>query len=417
MEKVRQEADKLYKEHFGKMVASLLYSFRDLDPGTAEDIAQDAFSSALTDWQQKGIPENPTRWIYKVCRNKALNKIKKDNRLVGLDEKTNVGSVEIKFCESAIYDPQLRLLFACANPDLSPKAQVVITLKYVVNLKVDAIGKILGMTIDGVDKLLMRARQKIKDEKILLEEPHQSALKQRLSIVHKIIYLTFNEGYKSSGNKEILQEELCEEALLLNKALIDSHLGNKDTLALQALMLFNSARFKSRFSPTGDLIDLENQDRLHWNKELILLAEAFLTRSHTETISTYHLEAAITWVHCKAKSFEATDWKAIKGLYAHLLHNNPNPFIELNYAIALYYAGEKPTAFNILNELHRHAFFSRYYLLNMTLGKFYHLEGEDGLAKQFLLKALHQTNNIKEREFIGRMIDGLSVFDTHKAPK
>lgn len=407
MDKVQQEVDTLYKEHFGKMVASLLYSFRDLHLETIEDVVQDTFSSALTDWQQKGIPANTTGWLYKVCRNKALNKLKKNNRLVSLDEKTDQRSAGIGFSESALDDPQLRLLFACANPDLSPKTQVVITLKYVVNLKVEAIAQVFGMTIDGVDKLLLRARQKIKGEKILLEEPHASALKQRLAIVHKIIYLTFNEGYKSSGNKEVLREDLCEEALLLNKTLIDSNLGDKDSLALQALMLFNSARFKSRFSSSGELLDLENQDRALWNKDLIILAEDFLTRSHNEALSNYHLEAAIAYKHCSAASFEATEWKTIVGLYTHLRYSTPNPFVELNYAIALYYAGEKQSAFNLLNELQQHAFFSRYYLLNMTLGKFYHLEADDGLAKQYLLKAYQQTNNVKERDFIGRMMEGL----------
>src|SRR5258708_9194660 len=316
MDNVQQQVDKLYKQHFGKMVASLLYSSRDIDPETAEDIVQDSFSSALTDWRQKGIPANTTGWIYKVCRNKALNKIKKDKRLEALSEKTDQGSFEVKFSESILDDQQLKLLFACAHPDLSPKVQVVISLKYVVNLRVEAITKILGMTIDGVDKLLVRARQKIKDEKIILEEPHPQELKQRLSIVHKIIYLIFTEGYKSSGGKEILREELCEEALLFNKALLDSNLGNKETKALHALILFNCARFKSRFATSGELLDLENQDRSLWNQDLILLAHDFLTRSQDESISKYHLEAAIACLHCVAVSFESTDWKTIANLYA-----------------------------------------------------------------------------------------------------
>ena len=397
-DKVQQEVDRLYKQHFGKMVASLLYSSRDIDPETAEDIVQDSFSTALTDWRLKGIPTNTMGWIYKVCRNKALNKIKKDKRLETISDITDQGSAEIRFNESVLEDQQLQLLFACAHPDLSPKAQVVITLKYVVNLKVESIAKILGMTIDGVDKLLLRARQKIRDERIILEEPHLQALKPRLPIVHKIIYLTFNEGYKSSGGKEILREELCEEALLLNKALMDSHLGNRETAALQALMLFNSARFKSRFSASGELLDLENQDRSLWNQDLILLAHDFFTRSQGEEVSTYHLEAAIACLHCLAKNFESTDWKTIAGLYVRLLHIRPNPFVELNYAIALYYAGDKPASFNILNELQRHTILSQYYLLNMALGKFHHLEGDDNLARQFLLKAHYQTNRSERKE-------------------
>jgi len=95
MDKVLQEVDALYKEHFGKMVASLLYSFRDLELETAEDLVQDTFSSALTDWRLHAIPVNKAGWLYKVCRNKALNKLKKNNRQVSIDEKTDLGSVAI----------------------------------------------------------------------------------------------------------------------------------------------------------------------------------------------------------------------------------------------------------------------------------------------------------------------------------
>ena len=407
MDKVQQEVDKLYKDHFGRMVAALLYSSRDINPETAEDIVHDSFSAALTDWRNNGIPFNTAGWIYKVCKHKALNKIRKDKRTSGFSENEDLGSVEIKFSESILDDHQLKLLFACAHPDLSPKIQVVITLKYAVGLKVEAIAKILGMTIDGVDKLLLRARQKIKDEKILLEEPPSSALQSRLPGVHKVLYLIFNEGYKSSWGKEILREELCEDALLMNKALLDSALGNKDTAALYALMLFNSARFKSRFGPSGEILDLENQDRALWNPELILMANDFFHQSQSETVSTYHIEASIAWLHCTAASFNSTNWAMITQLYAQLLRDNPNPFIELNYAIALYYSGEKTKALGILSELERQSFLNQYSLLNSTLGKFHHLEGNDAVAKEYLLKAFQQTNFVEEKKFIQKMIDNL----------
>jgi len=284
-------------------------------------------------------------------------------------------------------------------------------LKYVVNLKAEAIAKVLAMSIDGVDKILIRSRQKIKDEKILLEEPVPSALKPRLTIVHKLIYLIFNEGYKSSSGKEILREELCEEALLLNKSLMDAGLADSQTFALHALMLFNSARFKSRFGASGELLDLEQQDRSLWNKELISLGNYFHHQSQSETISTYHIEASIACLHCMAGNFVSTDWKTISGLYAHLLKFNSNPFVKLNYAIALYYSGQKQTSFELLNQLQLHPFLSQYYLLNSALGKFYHLEADDVKAKQFLLKAYSQTNFEKEKDFIRKMISGLNDTD------
>ena len=411
MENVQRAIDKLYREHFGKMVAILLCSFRDFDLETAEDIVQDSFTAALLNWSQQGIPINTKGWIYKVCRHKALNKIKRDERIEEFSEELNAATVETKFSESVLDDQQLKLLFACAHPDLSPKAQVVITLKYVVNLKAEAIAKVLAMSIDGVDKILIRSRQKIKDEKILLEEPVPSALKPRLTIVHKLIYLIFNEGYKSSSGKEILREELCEEALLLNKSLMDAGLADSETFALHALMLFNSARFKSRFGASGELLDLEQQDRSLWNKELISLGNYFHHQSQSETISTYHIEASIACLHCMAGNFVSTDWKTISGLYAHLLKFNSNPFVELNYAIALYYSGQKQTSFELLNQLQLHPFLSQYYLLNSALGKFYHLEADDVKAKQFLLKAYNQTNFEKEKDFIRKMISGLNDTD------
>ncbi len=194
----------------------------------------------------------------------------------------------------------------------------------------------------------------------------------------------------------------------MTKGLIDSGIANQDTAALYALKLFNTARFKSRFGISGELLDLEMQDRSLWNSDLILLATEFLLQSRNEKLSSYHLEASIAFIHCTAKSFSTTDWNTITQLYELLLRGNPNPFVELNYAIALYYAGQKNRAFAILNQLHRHPFFNQYCLLNITLGKFHRLEGDDTKAKQFLTQAYGLTTFELEKDFIQKMINDLN---------
>lgn len=408
VELVQQEVNRLYKSHYGKMVSSLLYFSQNIDLESAEDLVQDAFASAITSWRENGIPNNPGGWIFKVCRNKALNKIKQGEKVRGFFENEDFDAIETKQSESPIDDQQLKLLFACAHPDFSPKVQVVITLKYVINLKVEAIAKILAMTIDGVDKLLLRARQKIRDEKILFTEPDLHFLKYRIPIVHKIIYLIFNEGYKSSWGKEIIREELCEDALLMNKALLESGVGNKETAALHAMMLFNAARFKARFGTNGELLDLEEQDRSLWNKEVILYASRFLSQSQGGEISSYHYEAAIAYLHCSAKNFKGTDWLSISKLYHQLLENNPNPFVEMNYAIALYYAGQKKKALDILHQLQQKPFLNQYYLLNAALGKINLLEGNYAKAKSYFEKTLKQTDSSSEKEYIQKLIDELN---------
>ena len=212
MDKAQEELDRLYKLHFGKLVSSLLNFSSSIDPDTAEDLVQDVFSAAAVNWPVT-MPDNPDAWLYRVSRNKAINWIRSQRKQESIGNDDPLLHEDPPPAESTLDDFNLRLLFACAHPDLAPKVQVIITLKYVANLKVEAIAKIFAMSIDGVDKLLVRARQKIKEEKILLAEPMRHELENRLPIVHKIIYLIFNEGYKTSWGKEIIREELCEEAL------------------------------------------------------------------------------------------------------------------------------------------------------------------------------------------------------------
>jgi RNA polymerase sigma factor (sigma-70 family) len=404
MDEVQHEVDHLYKSHFGKMVSSLLHFSDAIELETAEDLVQDSFSAALISWRKDGVPENPAAWMFRVCKNKALNKIKDSKRFSNLFTEETIHPGDPTLSKFPIDDSQLILLFACAHPDLPPKVQVVITLKYVVNLKVEAIAKILGMSIDGIDKLLVRVRQKIMTEKILFFEPRPDQLDSRIHIVHKILYLIFNEGYKSSWGKQLIREELCEESLLMTRALQNSPVANNETSALYALMLFNAARLPARFGINGELLDLEEQDRCLWNRELIQLAFIYLNQSKGEMSSMYLYEASIAGMHCSSDSFAATDWNTITRLYSLLLKNYPNPFVELNYAIALYFAGQKMAALTILHNLETKPFFHEYYLLHATLGRIYFAEGNPGLAKKYLTETLRLTSSPAEKEFIQRHI-------------
>lgn len=407
MDKEQQAADKLYKTHFGRMVTAMLQLSREIDIKTAEDLVQDAFYTALSSWKHKGIPDNPAGWMYTVCRNNAINTLKRNKAFKNPFDQDHVIN-EAERDENIFDDRKLQLLFACSHPWLSAKMQVVITLKYVANLKTGSIAKALGITIDGVDKILTRAKQRIRMENIFLKEPTPQQLKLRLPSVHKIIYLIFNEGYKASSGKEIIRQELCEESLIMTKALLDNHVSNSDTAALYALLLFNAARLNARITSAGEsdtyrMLDLEEQDRALWNNDLIVLGSYYLDQSKCDNVSSYHYEAAIAYLHSHAKSFGDTDWATITQLYGQLLLNNPNPFIELNYAIALYYDSQKQKAFYTLHDLQQ-TFLDQSYLLHATLGKLYCQEGEYDKSNLHLTKALSLTNFKEEKDFVKKML-------------
>jgi RNA polymerase sigma-70 factor (ECF subfamily) len=403
MNKEQQAADKLYKSHFGKMVTAMLQFSRDINIETAEDLVQDAFYVALSSWKHKGIPNNPAGWMYTVCRNNAINTLKKNKSFKNPFEDDYAIHAEAELDENIFDDKKMQLLFACSHPRLSAKMQVVITLKYMANLKIESIAKALGITTDGIDKILARAKQRIRMENIFLKKLTREQLKKRLPAVQKIIYLIFNEGYKATSGKEIIRRELCEESLIMTKSLLDNHICDSDTAALYALLLFNAARLNARITPAGVLSDLGEQDRTLWNDDLIALGTYYFNQSKCENVSSYHYEAAIAYLHCHVKNFADTDWTSITQLYRHLLQNNSNPFIELNYAIALYYDSKKQKAFDTLHYLQQ-TFLDQSYLLHAALGKLYWQEGEYYKSDLHLTKALSLTNFQVEKDFVKRML-------------
>jgi RNA polymerase sigma-70 factor (ECF subfamily) len=83
-----------------------------------------------------------------------------------------------------------------------------------------------------------------------------------------------------------------------------------------------------------------------------------------------------------------------------LLQNSSNPFVELNYAIALFFSGEKGTAFKIVNDLRQKPSLKEYHPLNAALGKLNFLTGNYSEAKKFYSETLGQIKSPAEKDFI-----------------
>jgi len=371
MSEIEKRIEVLYKERFGQLISLILQRFRHLPIDWAEDIVQEAFTAAMLHWPKTGMPENPSGWLYQTCKNKSVNLLKKISKTAGMSLIKTEPAAADEISEDGFKDAQLRMLIACCHPHLTPKTQIVLALKYVANLKVENIALHFGAEPDAIEKMLYRARQKIKSEALILSTGLYGYSPERLSVVHKAIYLIFSEGYKQSGEKIGGGKILCEDALMLNKFLFDSPLCNPETKALQALMLFNIARFDTRFDAQGNAIELEYQDRTLWDQSLIALACVLLTESEDSTFSPYHLEAAIAYVHCAARTFEDTDWGAICKYYDALLKVYPSPFAWINYAVALQYNRQNEKAFQILMDLRRNPNFNKLPILDSTIRKYF----------------------------------------------
>lgn len=395
--------DTLYKKNFSKMVSGLTRRLGIRQIELAEDIVQETFLAAHQAWE-KELPSDPAAWLFKVCKNIALKKIR-DTKEVPAD--VNRVLDEIPDQIETTHDDTLTLLLACAHPRFSPRQQVVFALRYAAGFRVDQIASVLATPYDTIVKMLQRLRAIIIEEDITLTPVSENSSPDARTILLKIIYLIFNEGYKTSQGKSILNLALCEDALSMIRAVIQNQqLDSPNARALYALMLFNLSRLEARFDENGNLVDLESQDRTQWNSEMIALGINQLAFGKTDTPGSYQLEAMIAYLHCTAETFGETNWQQIVKLYTRLAEINPSPFVKLNCAIAKFYSGDRAGALAQMHQLGKMAFINHYYLFHAAMGKM--LASNDiAKAKMHFKKAIDLTPHQVEKNYITRLLSGL----------
>src|SRR5512139_4306186 len=71
--------DAVWRIESARLVAGLARLVRDV--GLAEDLAQDALVAALERWPESGVPDNPGAWLMAVARHRAIDRLRRDQRL------------------------------------------------------------------------------------------------------------------------------------------------------------------------------------------------------------------------------------------------------------------------------------------------------------------------------------------------
>ena len=372
---------------------------------------------ALERWRFGSVPDNPSGWLYRVAKNRALDLLRHEevvDRLQGnvadeLRDALDNERLDTVFLDDEISDSQLLMMFACCDPDLPTESRIAITLKSLCGFGTREIADALLTSDANVHKRIQRARHRLREREDLLDVPSGNLLESRLDSVHAVLYLLFNEGYASSHSEEVIRRSLCEEAIRLC-AMLAHHPTFRSGVAwaLLALMKLHTARFAARLDDRGDIVLLEDQDRSQWDRALITQGLGDLERaSETGQISTYHLEAAIAALHCMAPSVAETDWAAILDIYTTLTELKPSPIYQLNRAIALSKVQGPAAGIDAINRIDRPAALDRYHLFDATLGQLHVEAGDFDQARQALTAARGKTSSNRERALLDRKIANL----------
>ena len=409
--------DHLFRHESGKMIAVLTRIFGIHNLEMAEDVVQEAFLKATQVWKFE-LPENPSAWLMMVAKNKALDMIRRQQNFRQYShEVANRLDIEAEntidhfFHDTEISDSQLRLIFTCCHPLLKEEDQVALTLKTVSGFGTREIAKALLTNEETIQKRLYRAKQFIQENKMQFEIPSGKELNQRLDIVHAILYLLFNEGYNSTKSDELIQYDLCAEAMRLCKLLVEQpSITSSASPALLSLMCFHAARFKSRLDEHNSIILLSQQDRSKWNHDLIKIGSYYLNLSSSgNSISVYHIESAIAAEHASTKYFADTNWKRLLQSYDLLLQMKPSPIVELNRAVVMAEMGLIESAIeNILSISKIEQLLASHYIYSAVLGDLYKRINDTEKATEYLLEAFSLTTSDAEKKLITKKLEEIT---------
>jgi RNA polymerase sigma-70 factor, ECF subfamily len=405
----------VWKIESARLIASLARIVRDV--GLAEDLAQDAFITALERWPESGIPDKPGAWLMTAAKNRALDLwrrgklIERKREELGreMDARQRIAVADFENAiDDDIGDDLLRLVFTACHPVLSKDARVALTLRLLGGLTTEEIARAFLIPEPTVAQRIVRAKRTISEARVPFEVPRGAELAPRLSSVLEVIYLIFNEGYSATAGDDWMRPALCEDAMRLGRILAELAPQEPEVHGLVALMEIQASRSAARVGPSGEPILLLDQNRARWDHVLIRRGLAALERAEAlgGAFGPYALQAAIAACHARAHAPEETDWERIAALYDALAQLAPSPVVELNRAVAISMAFGPAAGLEIVDRLASERSLKDYYLLPSARGDLLSKLGRFYEARAEFERAASLTRNARERQLLlGRAAD------------
>jgi len=409
-EEMHALVEAIYRDESRRVLATLIRVLGDFD--LAEEALHDAFAAAVEQWPHQGVPANPRAWLVSAGRFKAIDGMRRrarfDASLAEIAARIETTSPDPGDDLDNVEDDRLRLIFTCCHPALAPEAQVALTLREVCGLTTEAIASAFLTAPPTLAQRIVRAKAKIREAGIPYQIPSREELPNRLETVLQVIYLVFSEGYAASSGASLTRPDLSGEAIRLGRLVMEL-LPDPEVVGLLSLMLMHDSRRHARTSPTGELVLLDDQDRLLWNQQQITEGKSLVAQAlSSQQIGPYALQAAIAAEHAVASSADATDWARIVGFYDLLLQVAPSPVVELNRAVAVAMRDGPQSGLDLIDALLANGKLSDYHLAQAARADMYRRLGRVVEAQESYRQALALARQEPERRFLARRLAEVS---------
>jgi RNA polymerase sigma factor (sigma-70 family) len=409
-----QAIEAIFRIERARLIAGLARMVRDV--GLAEDLAQDALVTALSDWPKSGVPQNPGAWLMAAAKRRAIDGFRRSQMLqrkhaeIGRDlaegRDTAVEDIEAAM-DDDVGDELLSLIFTACHPVLSAEARTALTLRLVGGLSTDEIARAFLASEATIAQRIVRAKKTLGKAGLTFEVPRGKERDARLASVLEVIYLIFNEGYAATTGEDLIRPALCAEAQRLGRILAGLAPDEPEVFGLLALMEIQASRLAARLAPDGSPVLLTAQNRARWDQLLIRRGLAALQRAETlgGAKGPYALQAALAACHARARTAEETDWKKIAALYDTLSEVMPSPVVGLNRAVAYSMAFGPEAGLALVDEIAAEAALRNYAPLPAAKGDFLFRAGRLAEARVQFEQAAGLTRNEREKAFfLGRAV-------------
>jgi RNA polymerase sigma factor (sigma-70 family) len=406
---IHRTIEAVFRIEQARLIAGLARMVREV--GVAEELAQDALVTALAEWPESGVPNNPGAWLMAVAKRRAIDGFRRSATLarkhaeIGreLEDAPDPGFEDVEDAmDDDVSDELLSLIFTACHPVLSTDARVALTLRLIGGLTTDEIARAFLSSEATIAQRIVRAKRTLGNAGLAFSVPRGGELAERLASVLEVIYLIFNEGYAATAGEDLIRPTLCAEAQRLGRILAGLMPDEPEVFGLLALMEIQASRLAARTAADGSPVPITEQRRARWDRLLIRRGLAALDRAEAlgGANGPYALQAAIAACHGRARTAAETDWRRIAALYDTLGEVMPSPVVELNRAIAYSMAYGPEAGLALVDEIAQAAALRNYAPLPAAKGDFLFRAGRLAEAKVLFEQAAGLTRNEREKAFL-----------------
>ena len=330
--------ERVFRAARGRIVGALAVRHRSLD--MAEDAFAEACARALQTWPERGAPDDPAAWLYRVADHVAMDGLRRRQtraRLVPEPPPPEPTAEDILTDDRSIVpDERLRLILICCHPAIGVDARAALTLRTVCGLSVAEIARSFLVTEAALAQRLVRAKQKIAGAGVPFGLPPPKLWPERLDAVLSTLEVAYSKAHEDAAGAGP-HAGYAAEVLHLTRVLAELLPDSGEAHAVAATVHYAEARRPARTDADGIMIPLADQDPARWRRELIEQAHGFMARANERAPdSPRTLQAALQAAWCARKAFDdPAPWFRVLALYNRLLAVRDDPVVRLNRAVAL----------------------------------------------------------------------------------